>query len=340
MKRSDGPDHEVVVMTRNLYAGTDYTSFLSPPPGELGLPQAVEAEWQQVIANNFPERAPALAAEIAAERPDVIGLQEVTLLSSTSQTTGEPGPGFDHLEILLGELSARAAPYRAVAVTHDFDASMPTLPAAVGGADLVVRIIDRDVILVRDDLPATTIEVLRTQSGQFEERMILLGMIPLLRGWVAADLRVRGITFRIVSTHLEPYDERVQLQQAQALIAGPAQTELPLVLLGDFNSGSPESETSFKATFDYLMQTAHRLTDAWATVEADAPGFTSSQQADLRNRASQLSSRIDLVLTRCLQPKRVMLVGDSIEARTASGLWPSDHAGLWVVLGLGENRDA
>ena len=331
---AQGYQGEAVVMTRNLYAGTDYASLLNPPPGELGLLKSVEAAWNQVLSNNFPERARALADEIVAARPDLIGLQEVTLLSTTNQTNGKLGPGFDHLEILLGELSARGAPYTALVSTNDFDAAMPTLPAAVGGADLVIRIVDRDVLLTRADLPAAALEVLGTQSGQFEERMMLLGMVPLVRGWVAADVRVRGILLRIVSTHLEPYDESVQLCQAQALLDGPARTELPLVLLGDFNSGSPDSETPFKATYAYLLDSAHGLSDAWRTLDPTSPGFTSSQAPDLRNPASQLSSRIDFVLTRGLRAKGASLTGYLPVSKTPSGLWPSDHAGLQVALDL------
>src|SRR4030095_15997680 len=68
---------EIGVMTQNLYLGssldaalaaTDLTQFLV----------AANSIWGTVQATNFPARSDAIADEIAANKPDLIGLQEVT----------------------------------------------------------------------------------------------------------------------------------------------------------------------------------------------------------------------------------------------------------------------
>jgi len=40
---------------------------------------AVGTDWQHVVATGVPRRASAIATEIQLTRPDVIGLQEVSL---------------------------------------------------------------------------------------------------------------------------------------------------------------------------------------------------------------------------------------------------------------------
>src|SRR4051794_30102671 len=70
---------DVSVMSQNLYVGGD----LAPAVGAIltGEPGAiitgVSQLWQGIQSTNFPERADAIAKEIAAEQPDLIGLQEV-----------------------------------------------------------------------------------------------------------------------------------------------------------------------------------------------------------------------------------------------------------------------
>jgi hypothetical protein len=65
------------------------------------------------------------------------------------------------------------------------------------------------------------------------------------------------------------------------------------------------------------------------------PGFTCCQATNLLNPTSTLTERVDLVLTRGpFRLGKAPLVGDEASDRLASGLWPSDHAGVVVNLEL------
>jgi hypothetical protein len=74
-----GHGRQVTVMTRNLFVGTDLTPIFTAQT----LPQLVGATttaFLEVQATRFPERAQAIADEIAATQPDVVGLQEAMLI--------------------------------------------------------------------------------------------------------------------------------------------------------------------------------------------------------------------------------------------------------------------
>ena len=71
----------VRVLTRNLYLGANLDSILQAKSFHEAF-LAVEADWAQVQANDFPTRARAIAREIAQTRPDFVGFQELTLYRS------------------------------------------------------------------------------------------------------------------------------------------------------------------------------------------------------------------------------------------------------------------
>jgi hypothetical protein len=65
----------------------------------------------------------------------------------------------------------------------------------------------------------------------------------------------------------------------------------------------------------------------------NATGDTCCQDADLLNDASDLTSRIDLILyDGAVEPLMGEVVGDEPADRIDSGLWPSDHAGVVATL--------
>lgn len=334
---AENPSASLKVMTRNLYLGADLR-----PVFAAGSPQALVAAvttaFAGVRATNFPERAQALADEIAGADPHLVGLQEAVLWRS--QTPAQPGSAthveYDFLQILLDELALRGKHYAAVATVTlgDYEA-----PQSTPGGLQDIRLTDRDVLLARTDLSAKVFRVGHPEAQQFTARVTLnnpvLGPIVIPQGWVAADATVRGRTTRVVSTHLEPLSSAVQQAQAAELLAGPLDTTLPTVLLGDLNSaaGGVGAVPGRTDTPTYGQLLAAGFTDAWTARHHKDPGFTCCQAADLRNATSMLSQRIDYVLFRngfkALSSHRT---GAEPDDRTPSGLWPSDHAGLWSRL--------
>jgi endonuclease/exonuclease/phosphatase family metal-dependent hydrolase len=151
---------------------------------------------------------------------------------------------------------------------------------------------------------------------------------------VAVDATVLDRSYRVVTTHLEPFAPPIQTAQAQELIAALDDETLPIILLGDMNSPAPGGGT-------YQLLLSEGFSDIWTrnkTPHAGA-GFTCCQAANLRNPLSLLSARIDLILFRSsaevgreLGAVFAAVVGEEPQDRTPSGLWPSDHAGVVATM--------
>jgi endonuclease/exonuclease/phosphatase family metal-dependent hydrolase len=347
--KSQGSSAALKVLTRNLYLGADLTPLFGAPPQQFF--ETVAQVFAAVQATNFPERAQALADEIAAIDPHIVGLQEVTLWRSQTPSdffiSPDEQPNADVIEydfqaLLLDALAARGKPYEAVATVQNDDAEAPGGPP--GGPLRDIRITDRDVILARTDLPDRVFSVSNAQADNFDAHLVIntpaLGPITVRRGWASVEVSLHGRSLRVVNTHLERSAPEVQEDQADELIAGPLDTPLPTVLLGDLNSaadgiGAVPGESNTQ-TYKKLLDVG--FADAAVKVgkkPSKKAGFTCCQDEDLANANSQLSERIDFVLTRGdIRASSANRVGDDAGDRTPSGLWPSDHAGVWAVLHL------
>lgn len=126
-----GGSPQITVMTRNLYLGTSLNNIIGVS-SLTDLVVAMSRDWANVLANDFPTRAGALADEIARVRPDVVGLQEVTLwrdqTPSDVLTHSRPNAThvtIDFLAILQSELSARGVPCTVVAASANADIEAP-----------------------------------------------------------------------------------------------------------------------------------------------------------------------------------------------------------------------
>lgn len=339
----DGHSHQhrrLVVMTQNLYLGSPLTAALDPNLDAAGFVAAVAKIYGTALFTSFPVRAEAIADIVAEERPDVIGLQEVT--QWVAQATGNPNAtpvSQDFLQILLDALAARGLDYEVAGISPNADIGPAPLVAPQFGcgptaADCVVSLKDRDVILVNDDTPG--LRWWGARSGRYAAQQSFTpptGVpVSFARGWVTVEASYRGARFRFANTHLEVDDfPAVQEAQAAEFLAGPARTRDAVVAVGDFNSAADGSTTG-----SYAILTS-RLRDAWR-VNGDEPGYTSGQNGTLTNPVSLLHQRIDLVLTRSshrtrVRPVEARVVGDQPFQATPP-LWPSDHAGVVATLGL------
>jgi hypothetical protein len=69
----------VRIMTQNMDAGTDLTFAVAELRGILPPGVGVELTYEEILATNIPQRTALLAARVAAKKPDLLALQEVTL---------------------------------------------------------------------------------------------------------------------------------------------------------------------------------------------------------------------------------------------------------------------
>lgn len=319
------PAANVDVMTQNLYIGADLSRILN---GES--PAAVFATVQQT---NYPERAETIAETIDAAGPDLIGIQEATLIT-LFDSTGAVVAHLDYLAILLDQLQRHGTQYLVASSVTNADVTMP-LDTTAG---TTIRVVDRDVILYRPDTTVVTNPSSTNYTVNFSVR--LQGFpIQFIRGFTAVDAQVGdGPTVRIVNTHLEventicyPRSGRpieCQLAQARELRQALSDEPDPIVLLGDFNA-IPNTAT-------YTTIQNHAFIDSWnaGAVRTD-PGFTCCQNEDLRNETSLLSQRIDYVLidddVKSLSVNAIVL-GNTPADKTPSGMWYSDHGGVFAEL--------
>src|SRR5512133_381984 len=113
------------VMTYNLYQGTELQNTLAATtPTELVF--GVAADYNNVIATNYPERAAALAAEIAQNKPQLVALQEVALWRTAypydpTHPTVPTTVSYDFLQILLNALRSQGLHYSVVNVSTNYD---------------------------------------------------------------------------------------------------------------------------------------------------------------------------------------------------------------------------
>lgn len=131
------PGKPLTLMTRNLYLGGDINRPLRDTAGKTGAAALVafgnsnDALRGVVDETNFPARSKLLAAEIASERPDVVGLQEVALWRSGILELGAIGTANaatvddDFLATLTADLAATGAQYRVVNVQQESDVEGP-----------------------------------------------------------------------------------------------------------------------------------------------------------------------------------------------------------------------
>ena len=327
----------VRVMTRNLYAGTDFAA-LSDAETFQELVAAAGQALLTVRANRPADRAAAVAREIVRERVDLVGIQEATILRTGpfNHPEFDPAGAFlpetevesDDLHSLLKELQRLREPFEVVAIVPGIDGQ---LPAAISPTVIVdARLTTRIAIIARSrgsDLKLSNVQV----QGFLRNFSIptLGGPVLNARGWVSVDVEKNGRKFRFATTHLDVDDPAVQRVQAFEMIAGAGDTNLPVVFVGDFNVSA-----TIPSDLTYGQFIAAGFVDAWTRKRPSDPGLTCCQAVNLLNPVSQLNRRVDLILYRGgFRVEEVELVGENPNDRFGSPrLWPSDHAGVVATL--------
>jgi endonuclease/exonuclease/phosphatase family metal-dependent hydrolase len=319
----------VSVMTQNVYYGGG--SGL----GSIG--SAFTDLWGNVQESNIPERAEAIAGEIRRRRPDLVALQEAVVWRTGRALDSDEAEEveYDFTAEILGHLRSGRARYTVVSRVSNADWEVP---ARVGSSVRDLRMTDQDVILARVG-SSSRVKVLSADHGNYRDSFSLdvpvIGGIDFVRGWASVDARVKGggPKLRFINTHLEVFDAGVQQRQVEELLAGPAATarRMPVILAGDFNSDADSGGAAYREL------TGAGFEDAWEQAGAGS-GETCCHDDDLRG-GSSLETRIDLVMHRGrkVRAKATDLFGDEEPEKTGSGLWASDHAGVFsrVRIGVG-----
>lgn len=323
------------VMTYNVDEGSDFLEVASAKNATQFL-IAVGETIAQVRATNPPQRMQAAAAMIAAAAPALVSLQEVDQWSSgpfnpVTQSCGAVSIEFDMLQELTDALAAQGAHYAVAARTRQY--TFPPTPGLIlPGTFLCVQVFNDNVTLARTDLDPDKFQWSNAQSGQFANFVSLptpIGVVPLPRVWSSLDVNFNGRGFRFINTHLESFDPSIRELQGAELRAGPASTALPVVIAMDSNAQAfplPQD-----ATYSDFLAAGYG--DAWAEVFPADPGLTCCQAQLVNNPVSQLSQRIDLILTRGgVEAQNAAIFGADASSKTAGGLWPSDHAAVAAQL--------
>ena len=300
-------DHSfLTIMTRNMDEGTDFGFIAAAAAvGDPALFQVALGEtFCEVVASNPELRAAQIADEIAAAQPDLVSLQAVSkwqssLLFCPGAAIGPPTT-IDAETALLNRLAVDGVSYHVVSELDEFSStSIPGLP---------LSFLDRDVLLARDE-PDGQLSIANVQAQHFSTLLTVPIPLPglnltILRGWISADVTVRGRTVRVIATQLQsPSDkvgrtagEPVQEAQAEELVTGPAATSLPVVIAGDLNTG-PGTDPNVMLSYNLLTQNAG-FTDTWTATRPDDPGFTDFFYTEDPPTPSTPSIRIDLILVR------------------------------------------
>lgn len=348
-----GPEarQPLTIMTRNLYHGGDISPVLAVGFSDLEVLAGVAAGiWAEVQANDFHERVVAVVDEIAENRPDIVGFQELAefLVFDLNLATGsfEPAGLIDFKAILEEELSARGLPYAFVATQVNTSVQVPVAGMGTGAGFIPTRLVQltvQDGVLVRRGLKLEGVS-----QGHYDA-VVPLGVDPFgnpiefKRGWIMVDSKYNGVPYHFVNTHLEiqafaPFQE---LQTQELLNEVAADLDGVTVLMGDFNSnaaGTP-GDGSWTSTHDAILSAG--FDDAWSMVNpGEGPGgLTCCQASDLRNPVTGFYQRIDFIFLRAVGQRGnhsvlpgfidVDIVGEEQGDRTyPNGMWPSDHGGV------------
>lgn len=343
----------VTVMTQNLYQGTEFShiqGLIGESPSFEEALAATTADYATYEATRFKDRAVQIAAEIAENRPALVGLQEVATWHRGEFVQAHPfalpGPvNEDFTQELVAALAADGIHYAPVSL-HEDNFTL-AFPISTANGLVAVGMVESGVILARADLPPGQLKLSNPMSGTYAARPPLFGNpldpdpphgFQFTNSWQSIDVKLRGKSFRFITTHLDALipEGVISGPQAQELLAGPADTSLPVIVTGDMNSGLRYSPSAYDAFI------SGGLTDTWSAAGLGAPPLTCCHLAPedlLSDPTDTYTNDLDHIFTH--GPFSVLdehLVGNLPPNPVPSPfIWPSDHAGVVATLALGSH---
>src|SRR3954467_199035 len=161
--KSKPKPQKITVMSRNLFLGADLVPLALAQPGDE-FEKAAGKLFDDVKATEPDARMRLVAGEIAKAKPDLVGLQEVTLRRTGPKNDGQPATDvqIDYLATLMKELKRRKAGYRVVADQRTLDLEAPS------DRDIDVRFTDGNVVLARRG-----VKVSNVKSSDFKNQLVI-----------------------------------------------------------------------------------------------------------------------------------------------------------------------
>jgi hypothetical protein len=193
----------ITALTWNVYVGAAVEHVLAARTPDEAVAFATR-EWANVRATNFPARAGSIAANIAARRPELVGLQELALFRTTGRPFEELAThvAYDFLQLVMDSLAARGLHYRVAAVDRTTDIQVPVIAGFDASGPILegVRYTDGDAVLVRGDVRFTNP---RSAVYTAHQPVTVAGVATgVFQGWSAVDAWLDGRMYRFVVTHL------------------------------------------------------------------------------------------------------------------------------------------
>ncbi len=383
-----GKDADIIVMSQNMYLGADVAKigqdFLDVSSDELGMvlasifaiPTIAKEQWQLFLQNKFEERIQAFAQQVKIIQPHVIALQEVALFHTGPPdflTAGGVGNAShveaDFLDELLKQLEQQGLRYKLAAQVANANIEVPVGKGPTQSdpeleLEFDVRLTDRDVILVRNDVVVADVQtgnfmaatgvmdkdtlkqelrdllddpliqlILGSQGIVIDPEIVdpLIDSLTVTRGWASIIASIHGKAIRIVNTHLDPTFVEVQLMQAEELGGMMMNETLPTIALCDFNSDALDPQAP---TYNFIT-TKLGMTDLWKVAEAAGSaiglpnGVTCCNDDDLSNEDPiSDGQRIDIVFARNFGVEAIKVGALTTDQLTTSGLRASNHLGI------------
>src|SRR5262245_11934709 len=193
--------------------------------------------------------------------------------------------------------------YDVVAVADEFEAEATGyVPDSLYGV-LDIRIKLRDALLVRH---GGDFKITDASGHQFQTNLEIPTALPppndvivSTYGWVQADVTTGRRRFRVIGCHFDADVPPIREIQAGEVLAGPCDTDLPVVVMGDFNSDGNGGATGAA----YEMFEDAGFDDAWTDEHPGDAGLTYGQEPTLTDPSWPSTTtdpieRIDFVLYR------------------------------------------
>ncbi|SFS76339.1 endonuclease/exonuclease/phosphatase family protein [Marininema halotolerans] len=314
----------LTVMTQNMYLGASPLPLFGTTAAEL--PPRVTQVVEQFLATNIFARVNGIAAEVKRVRPDLLAFQAVEIVRLLAPPGSQaPSVTYNFLTLIQRALRKQGLDYQVVSIGRNFFGTAPS------STNYTVSLRDRTVILANRNSPLSFSNV---QNRNFRVNLVTVvggNPFPNTLGYSIVDVNAYGRKFKFATAHLDFYSPAIRLAQVNELIRALSNTNLPVLLIGDFNSDAITKER----TYQRLLNAGY--TDAW-NVKGVGSGATYGNRDNLLNVFPMYTRRDDYVLFKgrsAFQVNQISRTGATQRSRRPSApLWPSQNAGVAANLQL------